>query len=78
MRQVKNTFAFCDDPNPLNAIQTEESDDTVGTILKATLGRQSLLDINDQDAVNAELRKIHPTAEITDIESRRSSSSSSM
>ena len=66
-QNIGNTFAFCDDPNPLNAIQTEESDDTVGTILKATLGRQSLLDINDQDAVNAELRKIHPTAEITDI-----------
>lgn len=62
-----NTFAFCDDPNPLSAIQTEESNAEVGTILKATLGRQSLLDINDQDAVNAELRKIYPNVEITDM-----------
>ena len=61
-----NTFAFCDDPNPLNAIQTEEFGDD-GTILKATLGRQSLIDMNDLDAVGAELRKIHPNAEITDI-----------
>lgn len=66
-QNIGNTFAFCDDPNPLSAIQTEEANDEVGTILKATLGRQSLLDINDQDAVNAELRKIHPGAEITDI-----------
>lgn len=66
-QNMGNTFTFCDDPNPLNAIQTEESGAELGTILKATLGRQSLLDINDQDAVNTELRKIHPTAEITDI-----------
>lgn len=66
-KNMGNTFAFCDDPNPLNAIQTEEFNDEVGTILKATLGRQSLIDMNDIDAVTAELRKIHPDAEITDI-----------
>ncbi|MFW2851159.1 flavin monoamine oxidase family protein [Sphingomonas sp. TX0543] len=65
-KNLGNTFTFCDDPNPLNAIQTEEFGND-GTILKATLGRQSLLDINDQDAIGAALRKIHPDAEITDI-----------
>lgn len=64
-QNLGNTFTFCDDPHPLNAIQTETSG-ADGTVLKATLGRQSLLDINDQDAVNAELRKIHPGVEITD------------
>ena len=62
-----NTFCFCDDPNPFNAVQTEEFSDETGTILKATLGRQSLIDLNSFDAVAAELRKIHPNAELTDI-----------
>lgn len=62
-----NTFAFCDDPNPLNAIQTEEFSDEEGTVLKATLGRQSLIDLNDFDAVVDELRKIHPNADVTEI-----------
>ena len=66
-QNIGNTFTFCDDPNPLSAIQTEESDAEVGTILKATLGRQSLIDINDQDAVGAELRKSQPGVELTDI-----------
>ncbi len=66
-KNMGNTFAFCSDPNPLNAIQTEAFSDEMGTILKATLGRQSLIDLNDFDAVVAEVRKIHPDAEITDI-----------
>jgi len=65
-KNLGNTFTFCDDPNPLNAIQTEEFNDDIGTILKATLGRQSLIDMNDHDAVTAELRKIHPGVEVTD------------
>lgn len=62
-----NTFAFCDDPNPFNAIQTEEFNDEIGTIFKATLGRPSLIDLNDYDAVVAELHKVHPDADVTDI-----------
>ena len=65
-KNLGNTFAFCDDPNPLNAIQTEEFGEE-GTILKATLGRQSLIDLNDFDAVSAELQKIHKGANVTDI-----------
>ena len=64
---IGNTFTFCDDPNPLNAIQTEEFNDEIGTILKTTLGRQSLLDLNDFDAVVSELHKIHKGVEVTDI-----------
>lgn len=65
-KNLGNTFAFCDDPNPLNAIQTEEFSTETGTILKATLGRQSLIDLNDVDAITKELRKIHPGVVVAD------------
>ena len=68
-QNIGNTFTFCADPNPFNAIQTEFFDDDVGTIVKATLGRQSLIDLNDRDAVAAELKKIFPEVEVQEISS---------
>ena len=62
-----NTFSFCDDPNPFSAIQTEHYDDDTGTIVKVTLGRQSLIDMNDHDAVARKMSKIFPDATVRDI-----------
>ena len=63
-QNLGNTFTFCDDPNPFSAIQTEYFDDEVGTIIKVTLGRQSLIDLNDQEAVAREMKRIFPDADI--------------
>ncbi|WP_238298426.1 flavin monoamine oxidase family protein, partial [Methylobacterium soli] len=66
-QNLGNTFAFCDDPNPFNAIQTFAYGPELGTLLKITLGRQSLIDIEDIDAVAAEIRKVHHDAEVLSI-----------
>ncbi len=64
-----NTFSFCDDPNPFTAVQTEHFDDSTGTIVKVTLGRQSLIDMNDRDVVAAEMKKLFPDATMRDMAS---------
>ena len=66
-QNIGNTFTFCDDPNPFSAIQTEYFDDDIGTIVKVTLGRQSLIDLNDQDAVEREMKRIFPNVDIESI-----------
>lgn len=68
-QNIGNTFSFCDDPNPFSAIQTEYYNDTLGTIVKVTLGRQSLIDLNDHDAVAKEINRIFPDVEVMDISS---------
>lgn len=68
-QNIGNTFSFCDDPNPFSAIQTEYFDDTIGTIVKVTLGRQSLIDINDHDAVTKEMSRIFPNVDVVAISS---------
>ena len=68
-QNIGNTFSFCDDPNPFSAIQTEYFDDTIGTIVKVTLGRQSLIDLNDHDAVTKEINRIFPEVEVVAISS---------
>lgn len=68
-QNIGNTFSFCDDPNPFSAIQTEYFDDTVGTIVKVTLGRQSLIDLNDHDAVTKEMNRIFPNVDVMAISS---------
>ena len=68
-QNIGNTFSFCDDPNPFSAIQTEYFDDSIGTIVKVTLGRQSLIDINDHDAVTTEMNRIFPYVDIVAISS---------
>ena len=68
-QNIGNTFTFCDDPNPFSAIQTEYFDDDIGTIVKVTLARQSLIDLNDQDAVEKEMKRIFPNVDIESISS---------
>ncbi len=68
-QNIGNTFSFCDDPNPFSAIQTEYFDDQIGTIVKVTLARQSLIDINDQDAVKKEMKRLFPNVDIVAISS---------
>lgn len=63
-QNLGNTFAFCDDPNPFNAVQTFAYGDDLGTILKITIGRQSLIDLTDEAAITAEIRKIHGNVDV--------------
>lgn len=63
-QNLGNTFTFCDDPNPFNAVQTYAYDDELGTILKITIGRQSLINLDNFDAIAAEIRKIHGDVEV--------------
>ena len=62
-----NVFAFSDAPNPLTVLQTIANNDKLGSVLSLTLGRRSLIDINDADAVEREVRKIIPDAELAGI-----------
>lgn len=68
-QNIGNTFTFCDDPNPFSAIQTEYFNDEVGTIVKITLARQSLIDLNDREAVVSELSKIFPGVDVLEMSS---------
>lgn len=68
-QNLGNTFSFCDDPNPFSAIQTEYYDDDIGTIVKVTLARQSLIDLNDHEAVAKEMNRIFPGVEAMAIAS---------
>ncbi|WP_299847521.1 NAD(P)/FAD-dependent oxidoreductase [uncultured Paracoccus sp.] len=63
-QNLGNTFCFCDDPNPFNAVQTYEYGDALGTILKITIGREALIDLDDQTAIAAQIHKIHGDVEV--------------
>lgn len=63
-QNLGNTFCFCDDPNPFNAVQTYAYGDDIGTILKITIGREALIDLDDQDAIAAQIRKIHGDVDV--------------
>ncbi len=63
-QNLGNTFCFCDDPNPFNAVQTYAYGDAEGTILKITIGREALIDLDDQDAIAAQIRAIHGDVDV--------------
>lgn len=63
-QNIGNTFAFCDDPHPFNAVQTHLNDDKRGTILSVTIGRHSLIDLNDSVVVANELKKLFPGVDV--------------
>ncbi|MFS2024910.1 FAD-dependent oxidoreductase [Massilia sp. CT11-137] len=62
-----NTFAFCDDPNPLTVVQTIANNDEIGTILSLTPGRRKLIDINDADEVEKQVQRLFPKAKLTGL-----------
>lgn len=59
-----NTFALCDDPNPLTVVQTIVNNDQIGTVLSLTPARRKLIDINDADEVEKHVRRLIPDAKV--------------
>lgn len=53
-------FAFCDEEQPLNWVQTHSSGPDLGTILSITVARVSTLNVNDPAAVSAAIRALIP------------------
>ncbi|MBY0241281.1 MAG: FAD-dependent oxidoreductase [Burkholderiaceae bacterium] len=62
-----NTFALCDDPNPLTVVQTLVNNDTIGTVLSLTPGRRKLIDINDADELEKQIRRLIPEAKVVGV-----------
>ena len=51
-------FAFCDEARPFNWIQTHDYGDDIGTILSITVARAPTIDLNDDDAISGEIRRV--------------------
>ncbi|WP_312932314.1 flavin monoamine oxidase family protein [Stutzerimonas nitrititolerans] len=60
-------FAFADEQQPLNWVQTHDYGDELGTILSITIARAETIDVNDRDAVTREIRKLFPGVEVLGI-----------
>ena len=57
-------FAFCDEQQPLNWVQTHDYGDDIGTILSITVARSSTIDLNDDEAVANATRKLFPGVDV--------------
>ena len=57
-------FAFCDEARPFNWVQTHDYGDDIGTILSITLARAATIDLNDDDAIATELRRLVGSVEV--------------
>lgn len=53
-------FAFCDEENPLNWVQTHSRSPDLGTILSITVARVAALNVSDPIAVEAAVRALIP------------------
>ncbi len=51
-------FAFCDEARPFNWVQTHDYGDDLGTLLSITVARASTIDLNDDAAISAEVRRL--------------------
>ena len=63
-QNLGRVFAFCDEQQPLNWVQTHDYGDDIGTILSITVARSSTIDLNDDDAVAAATRKLFPGVDV--------------
>jgi monoamine oxidase len=57
-------FAFCDEEQPLNWVQTHTSSPEFGTMLSITVARASTLNVNDPAAVADSIRALIPGATV--------------
>ena len=57
-------FAFCDEAQPFNWVQTHDYGDDLGTILSITVARASTIDINDNAAVASAMRRLFGKVEV--------------
>ena len=63
-QNLGRVFAFADEEQPLNWVQTHDYGDELGTILSITIARQETIDVNDREAVARETRKMFPGVEV--------------
>lgn len=63
-QNLGRVFAFCDEQQPLNWVQTHDYGDDIGTILSITVARSSTIDLNDDEAVANATRKLFPGVDV--------------
>ena len=63
-QNLGRVFAFCDEQQPLNWVQTHDYGDDIGTILSITVARSSTIDLNDDDAVARATMKLFPGVDV--------------
>ena len=63
-QNLGRVFAFCDEQNPFNWVQTHDYGDALGTILSITVARSSIMDLNDDEAVAKAIKKLFPGVEV--------------
>ncbi|GAC1408338.1 MAG: hypothetical protein NVSMB6_07210 [Burkholderiaceae bacterium] len=63
-QNLGRVFAFADEEQPLNWVQTHDSNDQLGTILSITIARRSTIDVNNAEVVARETRKLYPGVEV--------------
>ena len=51
-------FAFCDEARPFNWVQTHDYGDDLGTLLSITVARASTIDLNDDNLIGEEIRRL--------------------
>lgn len=63
-QNLGRVFAFADEEQPLNWVQTHDYSDELGTILSITIARRSTIDVNDDEEVAREVRKMFPGVDV--------------
>ncbi|NKB39062.1 MAG: FAD-dependent oxidoreductase [Gammaproteobacteria bacterium] len=63
-QNIGRVFAFCDENHPFNWVQTHDYGDELGTILSITVARSSIMDLNDDDAVENAIQSLFPGVEV--------------
>jgi monoamine oxidase len=63
-QNLGRVFAFADEAQPLNWVQTHDYSDELGTVLSITVARCSTLDVNDDDEVAGAVRRMFPGVDV--------------
>ncbi|ERI50778.1 hypothetical protein N878_07895 [Pseudomonas sp. EGD-AK9] len=63
-QNLGRVFAFADEEQPLNWVQTHDYSDELGTILSITIARKETIDVNDVEVVTREVQKMFPGVEV--------------
>ncbi len=63
-QNLGRVFAFCDQDQPFNWVQTHDYGDELGTILSITVARASTIDLNDDASIQKAIRQLFPGADV--------------
>ena len=63
-QNLGRVFAFCDQDQPFNWVQTHDYGDELGTILSITVARASTIDLNDDERIQTAIRQLFPQADV--------------